>query len=272
VLYGTTKFGGIPTDGGYGVVFSLTPPSAPGGAWTETVLHTFDHDRTGAYPTMGVVTGKGGVLYGATEYGGLSACGTCGIVFSLTPPQPPSTAWVQRILYSFKGAPTDGDLPTSLVIGSGPSGHAVLYGTTQSGGIGHCAGCGTVFSLTPPAAPGSAWTEAVLYAFSTSSSANNYPGLAIGSGGVLYGTSYIGGSGTNSACFFGTCGMVFSLTPPVSGSSGSWTEAVLHNFSGPPSDGGNPAAPVVIGNDGVLYGTSTNGGTSNAGTVFALKP
>src|SRR5205814_1699511 len=38
-LYGTTYFGG----GSYyaGTVFKLTPPSTSGGAWTETILHTF---------------------------------------------------------------------------------------------------------------------------------------------------------------------------------------------------------------------------------------
>jgi|HubBroStandDraft_1064217.scaffolds.fasta_scaffold00750_14 uncharacterized repeat protein (TIGR03803 family) len=268
VLYGTTRFGGISADGGYGVVFSLTPPSSPGGLWIETVLHTFDNDRSGAYPTMGVVIGKGGVLYGATQYGGTGDCGTCGIVFSLTPPKSSSDAWVQRIVYSFKGAPTDGSLPTSLAIGSG----GVFYGTTESGGIGRCEGCGTVFSLTPPAAPGDAWTEAVLYTFSNNSNANSYPGVAIGRGGVLYGIAYEGGTGTNAACVFGSCGMVFSLTPTGSGASGSWTEAALHNFGGPPTDGANPDASVVIGGNGVLYGTTTTGGASNAGTVFALKP
>ena len=63
---------------------------------------------------------------------------------------------------------SDGKYPwtAGVAIGSGPSGHPVLYGTTNYGGTTSCyLGCGTVFSLTPPASPGGSWTEAVLYSF-----------------------------------------------------------------------------------------------------------
>ncbi|MGA2594413.1 MAG: hypothetical protein ABSH32_31315, partial [Bryobacteraceae bacterium] len=46
-------------------------------------------------------------------------------------------------------------------------------------------------------------------------------GVAIGRGGVLYGTTSVGGTSDN--------GTVFSLTPPAS-SGGAWTLAVLCNF------------------------------------------
>jgi len=45
----------------------------------------------------------------------------------------------------------------------------------------------------------------------------------------------------------------------------------LYSFKGQP-DGSNPPAGVVIGEGGVLYGTTSFGGASNAGTVFQLKP
>ena len=87
-----------------------------------------------------------------------------------------------------------------------------------------------------------------------------YVGVVIGSSGVLYGTTDYGGTSTN--------GTVFSLTPPTS-PGGSWIKAVLHNFSG--NDGGNPGL-IKISENGVLYGTTFHGGTSQAGTVFELKP
>src|ERR1035438_4699700 len=74
--------------------------------------------------------------------------------------------------------------------------------------------------------------------------------------GVLYGTTF--GNRT-----------VFAVTPP-SPPGGSWTEAVLHTFTGG-SDGGDPAG-LAIDKRGVLLGTTYDGGTSNDGTVFALKP
>jgi len=39
VLYGTTTAGG--NSGGWGTVYSLTPPTSPQAAWTEHVLHSF---------------------------------------------------------------------------------------------------------------------------------------------------------------------------------------------------------------------------------------
>ena len=262
VLYGTTNSGGIDC-GVCGAVFSLTPPASPGGTWTKTVIHSFAGGPSGWGPE-GVVIGRGGALYGLTYGGGTS--GLQGTVFAVLPPASPGGAWVARMLHSFKGYPTDGSTPSSLAIGSG----GVLYGTTNSGGI-DCGVCGAVFSLTPPASPGGAWTEAVIYTFRSWN--DSFRTVVMGRGGVLYGTSSLGGSGTNSACQVDQCGTIFSLSPPAS-PGGAWTEAVLHNFAGPPSpsDGDNPQSSLVLGKDGVLFGTTNGGGASNAGIVFAFRP
>jgi uncharacterized repeat protein (TIGR03803 family) len=50
--------------------------------------------------------------------------------------------------------------------------------------------------------------------------------------------------------------------------SGSYSN--LYSFSGYPTDGENPDAGLVQGSDGNFYGTTYNGGTNNAGTVFKL--
>jgi hypothetical protein len=53
---------------------------------------------------------------------------------------------------------------------------------------------------------------------------------------------------------------------------GSWTETVLHAFSGG-DDGGLPRAGPTIGGSGVLYGSTTAyGPVGKYGTVFALMP
>ena len=277
VLYGSSEYGGsgpcTELGSGCGTIFSLTPPLSPGGAWTEAVLYSFTGAGDGGQPSS-VVIGSGGVLYGTTQFGGTGACSSaptagCGTVFSLTPPASPGGVWTERVIYSFMSG-KDGSVPTSgVTIGSG----GALHGTTQWGGSGPCSGavgfpgCGTVFSLTPPVSSGGAWTEAVLYNF-PSFFGYSPPGVAIGSGGILYGTTATGGTG--SAC---SCGAVFSLTPPTGGISGPgapWTEATLYSFAGG-SDGNNPAG-VVIGSGGVLYGASGGGGVSSSGTVFALAP
>lgn len=90
--------------------------------------------------------------------------------------------------------------------------------------------------------------------------------LILDSAGNLYGTTKNGG---DPACIGnnGTCGVVFKLDP-------SGTETVLHNFEDV-GDGINPEAGVTMDTAGNLYGTTTYGGTGNAGgngVVFKLAP
>lgn len=139
--------------------------------------------------------GKGGVLYRTTS-------GGAGTVFKLRPPASPGGARTETVLHNFV-YPSEGYNPLAGVIGSG----GVLYGTTQYGGTG-CPdpSCGTVFSLTPPAAPGDAWTEATLYSF-TGGSDGLYPrgGVVISKSGVLYGAT------TSDGTWF--AGTVYALKP-----------------------------------------------------------
>src|ERR1022692_4688674 len=102
-----------------------------------------------------------------------------------------------------------------------------------------------------------AQTLTTLATFTSAPDGSDPSGVVVGSGGVLYGVTQSGGSKNN--------GTVFSLTPPKS-TGGPWTETLLYNFTGG-TDGGSPTG-VVIGNEGVLYGTTQYGG----GTVFSLTP
>src|SRR5260370_6321423 len=51
-LYGTTAGGGDASSDG--TVFQLTPPSTPGGTWTETVLYRFAGGSDGKIPLAGL--------------------------------------------------------------------------------------------------------------------------------------------------------------------------------------------------------------------------
>ena len=266
LLYGTTYDGGA---WGKGTVYSLTPPRTAGGPWTEAVLYGFAGAAMGdgSYPEGGVVAGSGGMLYGTTFYGGTgTACANgCGTVYVLTPPASPGGAWVESVIYNFAGGVGDGANPSGITM----AGNGVLYGNTSAGGS---SGSGTAFSLNPPASAGGVWTEKVLYNFTKGSDGGDPQGtLVIGSGGVLYGTTFYGGSGS---CAATGCGTVFALTAPTV-IGGTWTESVLHEFAGG-SDGVYPAASVSIGSGGVLYGTTRAGGpgacVDGCGTVFSLSP
>ena len=242
-LYGTTI--GPAATGPDGVLFRLTPSSG-GSAWTETVLERFN-SLNGEFPN-GIVMGSNGAIYGTAILGG---AGGKGLVYGFDPAADTST-----VLYNFISPA----YPDALVIG--PDG--VLYGTA-SGGQACYMGCGAVFALTPPATPGGAWTETTLYNFAGGTD-GVYPEAAvtIGADGSLYGTTVYGG-GTGCGAGYG-CGTVFRLTPPAT-TGGTWTETVLHAFTGG-ADGSNPYAGLVFGKDGALYGTCQG----QYGKVFLLKP
>jgi uncharacterized repeat protein (TIGR03803 family) len=161
------------------------------------------------------------------------------------------------MLYSF-GQSGDGQLPYGPLVGDA---NGVLYGTTSSGGSHNS---GTVFSLTPPAAGESSWTETQLLSFDgATGGAQPLTGVVFGANGVLYGTTSAGGAGG--------AGIAFSLTPPKRPGH-AWTEAVLYSFTGG-TDGYAPNyGPLLIGNNGVLYGMTSGGGANGAGAAFSLTP
>ena len=164
-------------------------------------------------------------------------------------------------LHSFAGG-TDGANPNGgLVLDSKKN----IYGTTFGGGNegGKCGalGCGTAFELKPRSTKSGAWAENVLYRFSGHDGANPAAGLVFGGASELYGPALGGG---NSGY-----GAIFELDGPV-GKAHSWTETVLHRFSGG-KDGANPGARLIFDVSGNLYGTTESPTTQSArGNVFRL--
>lgn len=88
-------------------------------------------------------------------------------------------------------------------------------------------------------------------------------GLSIDGAGNLFGTANSGGSAG-----FGTA---FELARD----HGGFDFKVLHTFTGGSvgsTDGGGPAARVIFGPNGTLYGSTTFGGNANGGVVYNLGP
>ena len=239
-LYGTTSAGGLYH---FGVFYDLLPPSVPGGDWTEDVLYTFDTPGTNiGYPVSNIVPGPEGSFYVLTE----SSTNLC----QLQPPTSPGGAWTATILY---GSPKGSAGVALNSLAAGPN--DVLYGT-GGGGPG---GRGVVFRLTPPSAPGDAWTEAVVHTFGIRNGPVDNPiALTVAGDGTIYGTAYGDtfpyGSG-NSA--------IFQLTPPAE-PGGPWTYANLTT----PTSTEHFNTPVVMGN-GNLYGGITTG---TGGSIYELQP
>jgi hypothetical protein len=82
-LYGTASEGGnySCTSDGCGIVFELTPSSAPGGSWTKKTIYKFQGSADGGEPT-GNLTLLDGNLYGVTLVGGAN---NAGVVFDVLP-------------------------------------------------------------------------------------------------------------------------------------------------------------------------------------------
>jgi uncharacterized repeat protein (TIGR03803 family) len=223
----------------------------PAQAQTFKVLHTF-HGKDGSFPTGTLVRDSAGNIYSTTSGGGTGGCDGygCGTVFKM------NNAGKEIWLYSFKGAsqidPTAGLLRDA-------SGN--LYGTTESGGkiTKTCGGvqgggCGTVFKVDKNG------KRTVLYKFEGFPRDGYFPAalLVEDGSGSLYGVTNEGGTSN-----FGT---VFEV-------EASGRETILHNFSGPPSGGGDGASPsggVIRDAAGNLYGVTGGGGAYGAGTVFEL--
>ncbi len=200
----------------------------------------------------GLLTGTQGLTWVSL----LSAC-----AFFL--PAQLAQAQTYTVLHSFNGA--DGAAPAAGLTVAGPG---TFYGTTSLGGVG-CSGggCGTVFRLRQS---DSGWVLTTLYNF-TMGSDGYFPtsGVTIGGHGTLYGTA---AGGTGTGCVGSACGLVFNLKPPAvpcRTSLCSWTETVVHQFTGP--DGAGPEGALVFDQAGALYGTAEIL-NSGAGAVFKLTP
>ena len=90
--------------------------------------------------------------------------------------------------------------------------------------------------------------------------------IVLGSDGNYYGTTETGGSSANTDPSLGVNrgeGTIFKMTP-----EGAVT--ILHSFDF--SDGSTPIGPLVEGNDGTFYGTTTGSGSAGNGTIFSITP
>jgi uncharacterized repeat protein (TIGR03803 family) len=151
------------------------------------------------------------------------------------------------LLHPFTGYPTDGAAPYAGLVMDAKGN---LYGTTMQGGVGEV--YGTVFKLAGK-------KETVLHSFTGApDGAGPIAGLVMDANGNLYGTTYYGGGPDPT-------GTVFKV-------SKSGKETVLYSFCAVSgcADGESPYAGLVMDAKGNLYGTTTGGGASGAGTVFKV--
>jgi uncharacterized repeat protein (TIGR03803 family) len=217
---------------GYGTLFQF---SAGNGLSTLTSFAS----TNGAFPSAALTSGQGGLLYGVTSQGGADNLGTA---FSLD-----TNSQTLKMLATFNGA--NGSIPAApLVLGT----DGYFYGTTSAGGQQNL---GTVFRLSTNG------DLTALVSFLGTNGASPNASLVLGMDGRFYGTTTQGGNtNLNGGAGFGT---VFRLNPDNS-------VTTLINFDS--TNGALPYGALAVGNDGNLYGTTSQGGAYNDGTVFQLTP
>jgi uncharacterized repeat protein (TIGR03803 family) len=242
-FYGTTWDGGT---FGWGTVFKITTQG------TLTTLHSFaGYANDGGLPAAPLIQATDGNFYGTTSEGGDgTTCSLgCGTVFKMTPQ---GTITILQNLNGISGA-----FPMSALI-QATDGN--LYGTTAEGGANTFCyyGCGTVFKMAL-----SGGTLTTLHSFDGDDGAHPAGALVQARNGSFYGTTFQGALSSNLCNPDGnfTCGTVFKIS-----AGGALT--TLYRFDG--ADGGDPSATLIQATDGSLYGTTSAGGSDDAGTIFTI--
>jgi len=283
-FYGTTSAGGYVGD--FGTIFKITS------AQVYTELTQFDGNPLsggveGAYPFAGLINGADGNFYGATTEGGANNFGT---VFKVTP------SGVLSTLAEFTGN-------TGAKKGSYPHGalcqdtNGDLYGTTMEGGAD---GLGTIFKIT------SGGVFSTVLEFDGFNGSYPDAGLIKGSGG-FFGTTRTGGASDLGTAFMVTSGGVLTALHEFSGTDGSNPSSSLVEVSpgelyGTTSQGGAnnlgtifkvtamgvqttlvefegtsgtslgalPLSGLIKDASNNLYGTTSEGGADDLGTIFKV--
>jgi uncharacterized repeat protein (TIGR03803 family) len=234
--YYATGYGGE-SSADEGTLFKVTPGLA------VSIVHSFSfYDPAGPYPGIGdLVSDHQGNLYGTTRDGSLVTGSQGGSLYRM------SLSGQETILYNryylYAGFTDDCGPPNAALI-LDRAGN--IYGTTTGGDEPYIGGC--VFEFT------TAGSFVILHAFKGKSRTHVTPGLALGSGGTLYGTTYTNGDYNKGA--------VFKLKL-----NGEFT--IIYSFTGG-ADGSNPNHGPVLDPHGNLFGPTSNGGALGGGVVYKI--
>ena len=205
-----------------------------------TVLHRFN-GTDGVAPPVALTVGSDGRLYGTTIEGGKFNRGT---VYAIDPRN-----GAFKTLHHF--AADEGQYASGqLLLAS----DGYLYGTTLEGGkdnINCAGGCGTIYRVSPSG------KFATVHFMAAAEGADPFGGLIEGTDGLVYGTAYMGGASG--------CGTVYAFSPADA------NVTVRHSFNCT-DEGRFPMGRLVLASNGFFYGTTSERGKAEQGTVYRLRP
>ncbi len=167
-------------------------------------------------------------------------------------------AQAHTVLYNFSEI-SGGELPTAGITFDQ---QGRIYGTAAGTGLENH---GEVYRL---AREGEGWIYSPLYSFGSQRHQDGdepFAGVVFGPDGVLYGTTYEGGTTGH--------GTVYSLQPPPTACHAvtcPWLSTIVYNFTGE-TDGAYPEfGNLIFDHAGNIYGTTYAGGSFDDGVVFKL--
>jgi len=242
VSNGSSPYGSFISDGTY--LYGVTAVGGLYGYGTAFKVKISDDSYTKIYDFAGALNGSaplgslvsdGTYLYGVTQIGGAN---NVGIAFKIKISDNSFTK-----IMDFEGG-SNGSGPSSSLISDG----TYLYGMTDYGGTNNI---GTAFKIK---ISDNSFTKIMDF---EGASNGFYPnGSFISDGTYLYGMTLYGG--TND------CGTVFKIK--ISDN----TYIKILDFSGT-ANGKYPEYSQLLISDNYLFGSTTSGGTSNAGTIFKYQ-
>jgi uncharacterized repeat protein (TIGR03803 family) len=229
-LYGFTAFGGT---NNFGVLFEYDPATS-----TYTKKIDFLGVADGKFPYAGLTRASSGKLYGTTIQGGTNDQGT---LFEYNP-----TTNVLTKLVDFISS--NGFAPASALV---EADNGQLYGVTAAGGS---SSGGVLFEFNPST---NVYTKKI--DFTNENGRGAIGGLFKANNGKLYGLTYFGGSSNG--------GVLYEYEPATN------TYTKKYDFIYTPStstsvDGALPRATLMQASNGLLYATTSIGGSSKSGVLF----
>ena len=238
-IFGTTQQGGAADAG---TAFELVSDGQGGD--TLITLTSFPASAgANLGPDGGLVADAAGNLFGTTQQGGAYGLGT---IYEIAKTNTGYAAAATLISFDHQNAAWPEASLIADVAGN-------LFGTSLRGGGPNG---GVVFEL-PKLINGYATTVKTLVSFSGPNGGDSQGGLVADAAGSLFGTTLYGGANGG--------GTVFEL---VNNGGGAYTQSILVSFNG--ANGSLPDSGVTFDAAGNLFGTTQQGGTGGAGTVYEI--
>ena len=256
-IYGVARAGGLPisaisTQAGLGVLYSFIP----GVPESYTVHHNFgsySRHKDGRSPHGGVSIAPDGTVYGTAITGNDGA----GVIWKYPVGGPLENL---HTLVKVSGLSPEGSTPYGTVIFGEDS---LLHGSTIWGGSSNR---GTVYTVDP--ASGALTVNHTWEPYTWLFNADNSPlqSQTLGSDGAVYGTMQFGGSNGNGIVYKLVDGQVEILKyfDPVYQTTSPGCPRYCN------ATGSLPLGSLMEGSDGLLYGTTSSGGTNGDGVIFRI--